>query len=516
MHLLDYITFGVYVVGVIAFALYKSRKGDTSEDYFLASRSLLWYLIGFSLIAANISTEHFVGMSGAAAGRMGLAVASYEWVAAITLVFVAIFLLPTFLKAGIYTIPQFLEYRYNEWARLIMSVATIAVYVGVSLASVLYSGAVGLNAIFGLDMVYGIIIIALIASAYTISGGLKAVVWADLIQGSLLIAGGLVVSVFGFIAIARQGTLSAFIAAQADKLHMAQPIDHPEMPWTVLLLGIWIPNVYYWGLNQFIAQRALGAKSVAEGQKGVILAAFIKLFLPLIIILPGIMALQLFGDQIQKAGYDHAYPILVKNLIPVGLKGLIFAAMAGAIVSTLNSVVNSASTIFTIDIYQKYIKKDASSHASVVVGRIVTAVFLVLSIVVAILLAKNPGMKDAGIFKYLQEFQGFISPGIVAVFVFGLLVKKAPPAAGIAGIACSIVTYAVLMLTWSSRAFLDRMAVTFLVCVLLMAVITAIAPLKEPKTLPVLQSMDTKPHPWIKAMGGVVIAIAVSLYIIFW
>jgi len=364
-------------------------------------------------------------------------------------------------------------------------------------------------------MVYGIIIIALIASAYTISGGLKAVVWADLIQGSLLIAGGLVVSVFGFIAIARQGTLSAFIAAQADKLHMAQPIDHQEMPWTVLLLGIWIPNVYYWGLNQFIAQRALGAKSVAEGQKGVILAAFIKLFLPLIIILPGIMALQLFGDQIQTR-YDHAYPILVKNLIPVGLKGLIFAAMAGAIVSTLNSMVNSASTIFTIDIYQKYIKKNASSHASAVVGRIVTAVFLVLSIVVAILLAKNPGMKDAGIFKYLQEFQGFISPGIVAVFVFGLLVKKAPPAAGIAGIACSIVTYAVLMLTWSSRAFLDRMAVTFLVCVLLMAVITAIAPLKEPKTLPVLQSMDTKPHPWIKAMGGVVIAIAVALYIIFW
>ncbi|MBD3167358.1 sodium/solute symporter, partial [bacterium] len=298
---IDLAFFIAFLAIVIGVSLYVSRKEASGEDYFLAGRSLTWWLIGISLIASNISTEHFVGMAGSAYGRIGMAIASYEWMAAVTLVLVGWFLLPRFLKAGIYTMPEFLEYRYNATARAIMATFIMAAYVIVAMSTVLYSGAVGLNAIFDIPSLFethvgmepdaagfwatvaGIWFIGIIAGAYTIYGGLKAVVWSDLIQGTALILGGATVAWLGFQAIG-DGNLFAgidsFRSHNAHKLHTVMPWNDPDMPWVAVFIGgLWIPNTFYWGLNQFITQRTLGAKSVAEGQKGIMFAGFIKLFI---------------------------------------------------------------------------------------------------------------------------------------------------------------------------------------------------------------------------------------------
>jgi SSS family solute:Na+ symporter len=268
---LDVTIFVLFVLTVVGFSMYKSRHEETGEDYFLASRGLIWPLIGLSLIAANISTEHFVGMSGQGAGIAGMAIASYEWMAAITLVFVALFFLPKFLKSGIYTMPEFLEYRYNGTARSIMAFYMMITYVFVTIAAVLYSGGLTLFTIFDLDLTLSVWLIGFIAALYTTWGGLKAVAWADLFQGSALIIGGAVVMVLGFIAV---GGPAEFFSANKDKLHMILPADHPVLPWTALVIGLWIPNFYYWGMNQYITQRTLAAKTLREGQYGIIFAAF--------------------------------------------------------------------------------------------------------------------------------------------------------------------------------------------------------------------------------------------------
>lgn len=505
---LDLGAFVAFFAIVIGISLYKSRQERSSEDYFLAGRGLGLWLVGFSLIASNISTEHFVGMAGAGFGAAGLAIASYEWIAAITLVFVALVLLPRFLKCGIYTIPEFLEYRYNVAARSIMAAFMMIMYVAVGLASILYSGAVGLATIFDVDLTVAVWLIGLIAGAYTIYGGLKAVVWTDLFQGGALLIGGLIVLGLGLHAV---GGLDAFLAENADKLHLVMPADHPDIPWTALLLGIWIPNLFYWGLNQFITQRTLGAKSVAEGQKGIMLAASIKLVIPFIIIFPGIMAFQLYGEQI--ANGDQAYPTLIREILPVGLRGIMFAALFGAVLSSLDSMLNSASTIFTIDLYKRHLRPEASSRRLVTIGRIATGVFVLLACAIAPRL-DNPAF--GGIFKYIQMFQGFISPGIVAVFVFGLVVRRAPPVAAIVGMLLNIVVYGFLLWRFPDIAFLNHMAITFLVIVAVMALLTAIRPLAEPVRLPVVEGIDTTPSRGAKRWGVGIVVATIALYVLFW
>ena len=333
----DAIAFVAFLATVIGISLYASREEDTSEDYFLAGRSLTWWLIGFSLIASNISTEHFIGMAGSGFGAAGLAIASYEWIAALSLVIVAFWLLPLFLRLGIFTMPEFLEHRYGNPARTIMAVYLMAAYVGVAIAGVLYSGALGLQTIFGLDLLPGIWLIGILAGAYTVYGGLKAVVWSDLLQGSALLIGGIVVTVIG---LSEVGGLRSFLDTNADKLHMVLPADDPELPWTIFLLGIWIPNMFYWGFNQFITQRTLGARSLAAGQRGVIFAAGLKLIIPFIVVFPGIIAFQLYGSAL--ADGDQAYPMLIRDLLPAGVRGLFFAALFGAVMSSLDSMLNSA------------------------------------------------------------------------------------------------------------------------------------------------------------------------------
>ena len=503
--------FGI-VVGV---SMYKSRRERTSEDFFLASRGLFWPMIGLSLIAANISTEHFVGMAGQGAGIAGMAIASYEWMAAITLVFVAIFFLPKFLRSGIYTIPEYLEYRYNATARAIMAFYTMVIYVGVTIAAVVYSGGLTLQTIFGdvenpRHLLYGVLVIGGIAGLYTIWGGLKAVAWADLFQGSALIIGGAITMFLGFKAIG----VGNFFEHNTDKLHMILPRDHSVLPWTAFVIGLWIPNFYYWGLNQYITQRTLAAKTLRQGQLGIIFAAFLKLTIPFIIIFPGIMSLQLYGDQMTGgSGTDAAYPLLIKNLVGPGVRAFIFAAISGAVISSLASMLNSASTIFTMDLFKRHWKKDASQKALIWTGRVSTAVFVVIGMFIA---PKLGDPRFMGIFTYIQEFQGYISPGILAVFVFGMIFKKAPAAAGVTGLLLTVPVYGFLQWQFGEIAFLNRMAITFVVILVTMFVITKLKPLPEPKVMPVREEFDMRPAPSVVWLGALVIVITLALYVIFW
>lgn len=506
---IDIITFIAFVALVVGISLWASRSNDDSaEGYFLAGRSLGWGFIGFSLIASNISTEQFVGMAGAGFGEMGLAVAAYEWIAAITLVVVALVLLPRFLRAGIYTIPEYLAVRFDERARFVMSVFMLIMYAFVALASILYSGALGLQAIFGIEMLWGVWLLGILAALYTVYGGLAAVVWSDFIQAIALLVGGAVVA---WLALDAVGGIDAFIANAGDKLHLVLPADHDDMPWTALLLGIWIPNLFYWGLNQFITQRTLGAKSLAQGQRGVIFAAVIKLIMPLIVVFPGIAAFQLYGAEIPKA--DQAYPILVTKLLPAGMRGFMLAALFGAIMSSLDSLLNSASTIFTMDVYRRHINRDADTAALAKVGRWATAVLVVFGCLVAPLL-DNPAF--GGIFKYIQMFQGFISPGIVVVFVFAMFVPKAPPEAALVGLLGNVVVYGALLYFLPDIAFLNHMGITAVVLAFSMGVVTTIAPRRKPAREPDASPVELERSRGSAIVGSLVVATVVALYVVFW
>ncbi len=503
----DGVSFVLFLAAVIGVSLYASRHERTDEDYFLAGRGLTWPLIGISLIASNISTEQFVGMAGAGFGQAGLAIASYEWVAAATLVFVALVLLPRFLRLGIYTMPEFLEHRYGPVPRTIMAVYMLAAYVGVAIAAVLYSGAIGLEAIFGLDVVAGIWLIGALAGAYTVYGGLKAVVWSDLLQGTALLVGGAIVAVVG---LGYVGGLRAFLSVNEAKLHLVLPAGHPDLPWTALLLGIWIPNVFYWGFNQFITQRTLAARTLADGQRGILFAAGLKLVVPFIVVFPGIMAFQLFGAEIDHG--DQAYPVLISRLLPAGLRGVLFAALFGAVMSSLDSMLNSASTIFTMDVVKRWVRPNAQPADLVRVGRVTTAVLVVLGC----LLAPLPG-RFGGVFQYIQLVWGFISPGVVAVFLVGLVVPRAPAAAATAALAAGLPLYGILLWSLPHVAFLNHMAITFVTLVVLMVCVTAVKPRAVAWQLGRgTPPIDLTPDPFGPALGVAILAATAGLYAFFW
>lgn len=614
---IDIIIFVAFIAAVISIGLIKSKGESGSEDYFLAGRGLKWWLIGFSLIAANISTEQFVGMSGSAAGSLGLAIASYEWLAAITLVVVAFVFLPRFLKAGIYTIPEFLEYRYNSATRTIMAVFTMITYVVVTISAVIYSGAVVVNTLFpNMSILMAGVMIGALAAVYVATGGLKACAWADLLQGSALILGGVVVVIWamkelGGADLASIGAtaeqvknladahvVTKFRELNADKLHMVLPRSNPDIPWTALVIGLWLPNFYYWGLNQYIMQRTLGAASLGEGQKGIVFTAALKLIVPFIIVIPGIVAFNLFKpDMIEAANvtnnqpvleafsaaratpatshqafrfnedfcavapetaqavvaynavvanavprgeslleqnqsllaqmpdgvsvqkelmgyhYDSAFALLIKKLIPTGLRGFMLAAILGAVVSSLASMLNSASTIFTMDFYKKFFAKEVNERQQVKVGRICVLVFTVIGCCVAPQLA-NP--KFGGVFRFIQEFQGYIGPGIVAVFVFGLVVRKAPPMAGVVGLLGSAVVYGILKYAVPQVAFLDRMALCLVIDFIVMGIITLVNPLAEPVVIKANHAVSLEPSRMARNLGLIVVVLTLILYAVFW
>lgn len=539
----DYIVFGLYAAIIIAVGLYVSRtkKGQekTAEDYFLAGKSLPWWAIGASLIAANISAEQFIGMSGSGFA-VGLAIASYEWMAAITLIIVAKYFLPIFIRQGLYTIPEFIEKRFNTSLKTILAVFWIALFIFVNLTSVLFLGAKALDTVLGVgdgqSINYFIIGLALFAAAYSVWGGLSAVAWTDVIQVVLLVIGGLVTTVIALDHVTPDGGvingLSHIYNTAGDKFHMILKKDNPEftnLPGIAVLIGgMWVANLYYWGFNQYIIQRALAAKSLKEAQKGLAFAGFLKLIIPLIIVVPGIIAYVMFAqgegtsvihgvsDIFTKADgsldVDRAYPWLISTFIPVGLKGLVVAALSAAIVSSLASMLNSTSTIFTMDIYKPYFNKNATNKQLVSVGRI----SVLLALVVASLLAPQLGTIPQ-MFQYIQEFTGLVSPGILAVFLMGLFWKKTSTKGAIAGVLSSIPVALTLKFLPLEMPFLDQMLYTMLLTiVVIMGVSLTVSQGDDnPKGIPLTkETFDTDKAFNISAYA--ILVILVVLYSVFW
>lgn len=680
----EMVIFCVVVVGVIGLGIWKSgdsgeekKEGKGAADYFLAGRGLSWWLVGFSLLAANISTEQFVGMSGQAADWLGLAIAGYEWLAAIVLVIVAFTFLPMLLKRGVFTIPQFLEERYNGVSRVTMAVVNLLILVGVPTATVIYAGANVVSVYFDISVPLGCVIIAACATVYVYIGGLKACAWTDLIWGAALIVGGGVVAYFAVMALGamnpvtqevldtatvasgatvdsmqstgstlcdglhrlwtlNDGDASSAVNGIGGKLHMMRGVEDPQMPWTVYLLGLWIPNFFYWGLNQYIMQRTLASKSLEEGQLGVVFAAFLKLLIPFVVIIPGILAYNLYRDDLAKLAdtnadavvqkaessalasgktviydvnpsrliressqqqsanwlahnltavvpegaqrdklqkeqsdlmdelvsaanmearaeaaaklvaldqgvtqsarkdtdhyvvtssltayhYDSAFATLLRNLLPgTGWAWFVLAALFGAVVSSLASMLNSASTLFTMDIYGKakeVLGRPASSNQLVAVGKLGVLACALIATVIAPFL-DNPAF--GGIYIFIQEFQGFLSPGVLAVFLFGFFVPKCPRVFGWLGIVLGAVAYA--SFKWAilpDASFLNRMAFSFLTVCLVGALLTLINHVRGGEAVVLADKgiIQMKTSARAKIFGAIVVLLTLILYVIFW
>jgi len=541
----DYLIFTAYGILILGVGLWVSqdKKGHqkNAEDYFLASKSLPWWAIGASLIAANISAEQFIGMSGSGFA-LGLAIASYEWMAAITLIIVGKYFLPIFIEKGLYTIPEFVEKRFSTNLKTILAVFWIGLYIFVNLASVLYLGSLALETIIGIPMVYGVIGLALFAAAYSLYGGLSAVAWTDVIQVVFLVLGGLVTTYIALNTVS--GGEGAFVGLQTiydaapDRFVMILDKSNPEfknLPGIgVLVGGLWVANLYYWGFNQYIIQRTLAAKSLKESQKGILLAAFLKLIIPLVVVIPGIAAYVMINDtevmtRLGEAGLhnlpsaeqaDKAYPWLLQFL-PTGFKGLAFAALAAAIVSSLASMLNSTSTIFTMDIYKQYINKNASDKTTVNVGRLSAAIALIIASITAPLLG---GIDQA--FQFIQEYTGVVSPGILAVFMLGLFWKKTTNKGAITGALASIpiaMYFKVAPKGWSENGlfldlpWMDQMGYTAILTMIIIALVSFIQNKgkDDEKGIPISKELF-RTSPVFNIGAFAIMIILVALYAIFW
>ncbi len=542
-HTIDIIIFAAYLLIIVGLGIWISRrkknKDKTAEDYFLAGKSLPWWTIGASLIAANISAEQFIGMSGSGFAG-GFAVASYEFMAALTLIIVAKFFMPIFVKQGIYTIPEFVEKRYSRQLKTILAVFWLGLFIFVNLTSVLFLGAKAIDTIIGTGdgslIMPAIVGLGVIAALYSISGGLSSVAWTDILQVFLLVIGGLITTVVALQVISPDGTISHGIRhladAAGDRMHLILPQDNPEyhnLPGIAMLIGgLWVANLYYWGFNQYIIQRAFAAKSLKEAQKGLAFAAFLKLLIPFIVVIPGIVAYVMYTEgsfgaveALTKANgtlnNDNAYPWLISTFIPVGLKGLVLAALAAAIISSLASMLNSASTIYTMDIYKPYIapkvkEKTGKDVSLVLVGQISAGLFLIIAILIAPLLGSVGQM-----FQYIQEYTGLVSPGILALFLLGLFWKKTTNKGAVAGVLLSIPIALALKFLPINMPFIDQM---FYTCILTMAVIIMVSlctceGADDPKGIDLTADMfQTKRDFHIAAYS--ILVLLVVIYAVLW
>ncbi|MDY0903927.1 sodium/sugar symporter [Pedobacter sp. CFBP9032] len=550
----DYIVFAIYFVIVAAYGLYiynKKKSASTgSKDYFLAEGSLTWWAIGASLIASNISAEQFIGMSGSGF-KMGLAIATYEWMGGLTLVIVAVFFIPVYLKNKIATMPQFLHQRYNGTVAMIMAVFWLLLYVVVNLTSILYLGALAVSSISGFDLTFCMYAIAAFAILITL-GGMKVIGYTDVIQVFFLILGGLATTYLALNLVSTHygtsGVLEGYSLMTSKASEHFQMILKPDnenyidLPGlSVLIGGMWIVNLNYWGCNQYITQRALGA-DLKTARGGLLFAAFLKLLMPIIVVLPGIAAYVLYKDgafqsemmQNGSVNPDRAYPVLL-NLLPAGLKGLSFAALTAAVVASLAGKANSIATIFTLDIYKKVLKTDASEKDLVFTGKIAVVVAMVLGV----LIAPHLGIDKKGGFQYIQEYTGFVSPGIFAMFILGFFWKRSTSNAALfatiggfglslllkflpgmmdlsflSGIGFSVKTAAGIY----EIPFLDRMGIVFVFCILGMVLISLTENRKgiaNPKGLEIDASMF-KTTPGFAVGALIIVGLLVALYGIYW
>jgi SSS family solute:Na+ symporter len=497
----DYVVFGIYLVIVVGYGYWvyqRKRKTETNtNDFFLAEGSLTWWAIGASLIASNISAEHFIGMAGSGFA-MGLAISSYEWIAAATLVLVAVFFIPIYLRNHIYTMPQFLAQRYSDTVSTILAVFWLVVYVLVNLTSILYLGAIAIESLAGISFTTCTIGLAVFAIFITL-GGMKVIGYTDVIQVVVLIFGGLVVTYLALQLVAEQsgtaGIWNGLLALREeadDHFHLYFSKGHPHydaLPGMSLVLGgMWLNNLYYWGCNQYIVQRTLGA-DLKTARSGILFAAFLKLMIPLIVVIPGIAAYVLYQSGPFRAAMtdasgvvrpDQAYPVLM-NLLPVGMKGLAFAALTAAVVASLAGKCNSISTIFTLDIYKKYLNKTASEQKLVNVGRWAVIVSFVIAVAIAPMLRSLDQ-----VYQYIQEYTNFITPGVFAIFLLGFFWKRATNRAAMT-VAILTIPLSILLKFWPDITplfgvesdpipFLHRTTWVFCIDIALMVVVSLTDP----------------------------------------
>ncbi|RKQ51020.1 SSS family solute:Na+ symporter [Roseivirga pacifica] len=516
----DIIVFIVYGVMIVTFGLWISRekKGHKkdSADYFLAGKALPWWAIGASLIASNISAEQFIGMSGSGYA-IGLGIASYEWMGGLTLILVAKYLLPIFIEKQIFTLPQFLEIRYDSRIRTILAVFWVFLYTLVNLTTVLYLSSLALSLVLGISMTQSIVGLAAVAVAYSIYGGLKAVAWTDVIQVVFLVIGGLITTYLALDAVsAGAGPAAGFkvlLEKAPEKFDMILSKDnefYKDLPGLgVILGGLWIANISYFGCNQYIIQRALAAKNIGEAQKGLAFAGYLKLLLPIIVVIPGIAAFVLQADI---ARYDEAYPWLLGNLVPVGIKGMAFAALIAAALSSLSSMMNSTATIFTMDIYKPFVNPEASETKLVTVGRIVG----LTAVVIAVLVAQPLLGGEEQVFQFIQKYTGYVSPGIVVLFLFGLFWKRTTATGALWAAIASVPFSVVVDLAFPSMPFLNQMGVVFLaLSALIIAISFATSQGDSPKAIKIGPSLF-KTSPTFNALAMGIILILGALYAMFW
>lgn len=537
---LDLIIFLIYIGIVLATGILVSRKGKKSgEDYFLAGRNLTWWVIGGSLIAANISTHHFIGMSGQGFS-IGLAIASFEWMAAIALIIYGKFFLPYYLKSKITTMPEFLKRRFSDQVRLAFAIISLIGYIFIELAVVLYTGALALESIFDLPLVYGLIILFFVTGAYTIYGGLKSVVYTDIIQVTVLVVGGLVVTFLGLAAVGHNspeysdsmlGGFKALLDGAPEKFRMVKAWDHPEVPWVgVFFGGIMLANIFYWGCNQFITQRTLAARNVWHGQMGVVFAGFLKLLVPLLVVLPGIITFFLYNAENGLLNNEHvltkadlAFPLLVKSMLPGGLSGLVMAGLLGAVMSTIASLLTSSSSILVYDIYKARFNPDASPKKMVSMGRITMLTILIVATIAGYFLRDLEG-----IFIYIQKYWSIAYPAIVAVFLGGFFYKKATAKGSllaiIIGTSWAIMINIAELAEWiPTIPFLNRVIIDFLICAFIIWIFRQKSgPIPEKaiidRTLSDEDAAHLKTVPWYKGFriwSIILLLIIAFLYIRF-
>ena len=549
----DFIVFIIYflIVAFYGWWVYRRKRSaqTSTKDYFLAEGSLTWWAIGASLIASNISAEQFIGMSGSGF-KMGLAIATYEWMAAATLMIVAIFFIPVYLKNKIYTMPQFLNQRYNSTVAMIMAVFWLLLYVVVNLTSILYLGALAVSSISGINFTACMLGLAIFAVIITL-GGMKVIGYTDVIQVFFLILGGLVTTYIALNLVSDhfggKGVLSGLQLLRThanDHFHMIFKKDNPnymDLPGlTVLIGGMWIVNLNYWGCNQYITQRALGA-DLKTARGGILFAAFLKMLMPVIVVIPGIAAYLLYKQNVFQSEMmqngelnpDRAYPVLL-NLLPPGLKGLAFAALTAAVVASLAGKANSISTIFTLDIYKKRIRPESDEKKLVWIGRVTVVVAMIL----AILISPFLGIDKKGGFQYIQEYTGFVSPGIFAMFILGFFWKKTTSNAAlfatIGGFLLSLLfKFLPLFANLSFLApfgfskandagvyeipFLDRMGFVFIICIVTMLLISVRENRRgvKPNGLEIERKMF-KVTPGFAVGALIILGLLAALYTIFW
>ncbi len=521
MHLqpLDLAVVAVYVVCLLTLAQWVSReKGGhqkDTKDYFLAGRSLPWWAIGASLIAANISAEQIIGMSGSAY-VLGIAIASYEWMSALTLIIVGKYLLPVFLKHEIYTMPQFLEKRYDGRVRTVLAVFWLGVYVFVNLTAILWLGSLAIHTVTGLEITYALCLLGAFSAAYSIYGGLKAVALTDIIQVVLLVLGGLMIA---YVSLNQISDGAGFVSGFAilldqipEKFDLILSKDSPHyanLPGvSVLIGGMWVMNLSYWGFNQYIIQRALAAKNSREAQKGIVFAAFLKMLVPVLVVLPGVAAVVLAPDLPTP---DSAYPEVMK-LLPTGIKGLVFAALIAAIVSSLASMTNSISTIFTMDVYANLARSGKSETHLVTVGRLVSFSSLAIAMIVSRPLLGNFDQA----FQYIQEFTGFFTPGIVAIFLLAIFWKSTTANGALGAAVGSAALSLGFKLFWPGLPFIDRVGLAFILCVGLGMLISKLEGAGEQPGAIKFEEVDCSTSSAFNFASIAIVLMLIALYATWW